>query len=635
MTGVIHIYYIWYGKWLPHEKSLARDLATNIGTSTWWGVTGTYCDSSGTPVARSVTLAGEIDDPMLSHGMNIDNAAMTSILTAAINAGTLPADPNGFYALLTAPGVQVAPIGSAWHDNWTVQNTNIPYAVVSREIARPGPNGDPQLDGQMSLLAHELAETATDPFGSAWGPDVELGDACETAFTGTHPTSTGGATNVHLGSHDYLLQSLLVNAQGGYCAIDPATPSTYVPPPSNTNVKEPATCTDATDTACGASCSAGCLRGQRCVTTADCQSARFARPVLEPVPFGLGSLCSYGLCGGTCYDGVQDGDETGVDCGGPDCPGCGNGCNDSLVDNQETDLNCGGPDCTPCVVGRTCRVGRDCIGGGCVRGACVTPTCTDGIQDGDETAVDCGGGSCPPCPSGVACVVASDCQSDFCSSLVCLNPPVTCGDGILDGQETAVDCGGPSCPPCDVGQTCQANTDCQSGTCDSISSLCAIPTCTDKVQDGRETGVDCGGGACPACGYWSNCRVPKDCRTGLCSGGQCQAGACQDGVKDGSETDVDCGGAVCNACATGKSCLTSTDCSSHACSAAGICLSHCYNGVRDYNETDVDCGGPICKPCGIGQTCLQNPDCASGLCSTGYPNCGAYPCGPLGQCISQ
>ena len=35
-----------------------------------------------------------------------------------------------------------------------------------------------------------------------------------------------------------------------------------------------------------------------------------------------------------------------------------------------------------------------CSGGG------TTPTCTDGIQNGDETGVDCGGSSCAPCQTG-------------------------------------------------------------------------------------------------------------------------------------------------------------------------------------------------------------------------------------------
>ncbi len=49
------------------------------------------------------------------------------------------------------------------------------------------------------------------------------------------------------------------------------------------------------------------------------------------------------------------------------------------------------------------------------------PTCTDGIKNGNETGVDCGG-SCPACPS-------------------------SCSDGIQNGNETGIDCGG-SCPAC-------------------------------------------------------------------------------------------------------------------------------------------------------------------------------------------
>ena len=48
-------------------------------------------------------------------------------------------------------------------------------------------------------------------------------------------------------------------------------------------------------------------------------------------------------------------------------------------------------------------------------------SCFNGIKDGDETGVDCGG-SCVPC--------------------------ATCDDGIKNGDETGVDCGGSDCEPC-------------------------------------------------------------------------------------------------------------------------------------------------------------------------------------------
>jgi len=58
------------------------------------------------------------------------------------------------------------------------------------------------------------------------------------------------------------------------------------------------------------------------------------------------------------------------------------------------------------------------------------PTCTDGVKNGTETGVDCGG-SCP----------------NACSATP------TCSDGIQNGSETGVDCGG-SCTACPTGGTC-------------------------------------------------------------------------------------------------------------------------------------------------------------------------------------
>ncbi|WP_235298065.1 M12 family metallo-peptidase [Portibacter marinus] len=54
----------------------------------------------------------------------------------------------------------------------------------------------------------------------------------------------------------------------------------------------------------------------------------------------------------------------------------------------------------------------------CLGGGTGSNSCFDGIMNGDETGVDCGG-SCVACP--------------------------TCDDGIMNGDETGVDCGG-SCP---------------------------------------------------------------------------------------------------------------------------------------------------------------------------------------------
>src|SRR6185436_5888197 len=80
----------------------------------------------------------------------------------------------------------------------------------------------------------------------------------------------------------------------------------------------------------------------------------------------------------------------------------------------------------------------------------------------------------------------------------------------------------------------------------------ACPTCSDGVRNDRETGTDCGGPACQACGVGQSCNSTADCATGICTAGICQA-TCNDGIQNGNETDTDCGGS-CPDCGTGDSC---------------------------------------------------------------------------------
>ena len=97
-------------------------------------------------------------------------------------------------------------------------------------------------------------------------------------------------------------------------------------------------------------------------------------------------------------------------------------------------------------------------------------------------------------------------------------PGGTCGDGIANGSETDIDCGG-TCLPCEADRMCAGPSDCQSRVCEST---CAGPTCEDGVQNGLETGTDCGGGACSQCAEGDGCLHGGDCESGTCMMLQCQ-----------------------------------------------------------------------------------------------------------------
>ena len=98
----------------------------------------------------------------------------------------------------------------------------------------------------------------------------------------------------------------------------------------------------------------------------------------------------------------------------------------------------------------------------------------------------------------------------------------TCTDGILDGSETDVDCGGGACPACPVGKKCQADPDCTSNACDALTLICVPSQCLDHRKDGLETDIDCGGGACQSCAQGLGCLANFDCTSGICLNQICQ-----------------------------------------------------------------------------------------------------------------
>ncbi len=212
-------------------------------------------------------------------------------------------------------------------------------------------------------------------------------------------------------------------------------------------------------------------------------------------PVGQGSACSDGagvMCNadGECVECVAASDCGDDACEEGQCVPVS--CVDGAKNGDETDVDCGGPDCSPCGDQLGCEGDGDCESGTCTSSVCQGALCTDSIKNGDETDVDCGGSDCPDCATGLACVADTDCIGGDCSGTVCL---ATCTDTVKNTDETDVDCGG-SCDPCSVGQACEAGDDCASGVC--TEATCAQASCTDGVRNGTETGTDCGG-SCGAC----------------------------------------------------------------------------------------------------------------------------------------
>ena len=188
-----------------------------------------------------------------------------------------------------------------------------------------------------------------------------------------------------------------------------------------------------------------------------------------------------------------------------------------VINGDETEAGAGAVPMDGGVAGRAVDSG----GSVCTPGAtqvCYGPGACEGAQRCELHGLswgpcDCGGGGAGSgSPAGGAPNEGGAGGATAASS---------CSDGMRNGAESDVDCGGPDCPPCATGQQCDVGTDCSSGVC--RAQVCGPSDCADGVRDGDETDVDCGGGTCPACADLMSCSVDADCASGSCIDGVCVA----------------------------------------------------------------------------------------------------------------
>lgn len=339
--------------------------------------------------------------------------------------------------------------------------------------------------------------------------------------------------------------------------------------------------------------------------------------------------------GGTCGD-----KEAGLVCEGGVCSGCGN-----KVDCG-TPPECQAYECKAAngSVGKKVCVlvatpGETCNGdiGSCsAQGACGD--CNDQVKNGAETGVDCGAGTpgCGKCP-GDSCAAGTECKTGFCVDGVCCDLACdgecqTCG---ADGQcaPIAVGTNDPAFPACD-----------RKGGCGAVEGWCA---CEDGLKNGTETDVDCGGACGSTCAVGQQCTTESDCtfKSGtthhdcvddFCCDSPCKGdcrscnqsgreGTCVSllGVQDTCNAEEKCNGDFKCGAIVGEMCNGPGDCATNLCKIGNpnTCAS-C--------DADNLCGIKVCVlgSClnsflSVGQPCLDTAQCAGnlvcvdGVCCTG------------------
>ncbi|KAG9155406.1 hypothetical protein Leryth_009850 [Lithospermum erythrorhizon] len=275
LTENITIYPIWYGKWTNSQKRIIRDFLSSISAvnpkppsvSGWWKTVQLYTDQTGSNISRTVRLGVEKNDRFYSESKKLTRLTVQKVIKNAVNSRSkpLPVNPKtGVYLLLTSDDVYVQDFcqGACGFHYFTfpsIVGYTLPYAWIGNSAKlcpgvcaypfavpnfMPGlrsvksPNDDVGVDGMISVIAHELAEVATNPLDNAWfaGPDpvfpVEIADLCEGiygtggggSYTGQMLNGVDGATyNMHGIRRRFLVQWVwnhMVNYCTGPNALD-------------------------------------------------------------------------------------------------------------------------------------------------------------------------------------------------------------------------------------------------------------------------------------------------------------------------------------------------------------------------------------------------------------------------------
>jgi hypothetical protein len=221
--------------------------------------------------------------------------------------------------------------------------------------------------------------------------------------------------------------------------------------------------------------------GTACVGDATyCNAAGACVPCTGMFGCGMGETCFDEMECVSCNDRTQNGDETGVDCGGASCFLCS---------------------------GETCTADVECQSGNCDEGPGICISCEDDILNGDETGEDCGG-SCPGCEQGDACLVMNDCANltcvdGYCCEDVCTASCRSCGlpgkTGLCEDLPAGVD---DASPQCNDTMVCNGNGSCVSDEGDyhvgesgcmnndnmCFNGICELNVC--KLQNGDPCASD-------------------------------------------------------------------------------------------------------------------------------------------------
>jgi len=254
LKGDVPFYDILYGSWTTGGPRPSDSFGTVNLVETWIGgnpsagldngnwelINSTYGDSTGNVVGHALLNRDAFDGFSAGTTLSTNDGSLQGVVARAINSGRLPLNPNAIYFVLTTSEVNVTTGTAAFctqfcgfHNHTTINGVDIKYAFVGNPDRCPracepqfpmSPNNNPAADAMVSVMAHEMVETISDPDLNAWfdGAGNENADKCVFKYGPVQFDANGAKYNqtipgTAIGFH-WLVQMNWENSRGGGCS---------------------------------------------------------------------------------------------------------------------------------------------------------------------------------------------------------------------------------------------------------------------------------------------------------------------------------------------------------------------------------------------------------------------------------
>jgi hypothetical protein len=229
----VNVYLIWYGNWTGNTGlTIIPKFVNDLNGSAYFNINTTYYNAKNKFVKNKVNLMGQANDNY-SLGSALSDASIRTIVSNHISNGDLPMDKNAVYFVLTSQDVNetsgFCTVYCGWHTHATINTKDVKYSFVGNAARcinacaaqSTSPNGNPGVDGMLSVIAHELEEATTDPDLNAWyfSNGQENADACAWTFGQEYTVGNGSKANMNMNGTDYLIQQNWKRGGTEACAL--------------------------------------------------------------------------------------------------------------------------------------------------------------------------------------------------------------------------------------------------------------------------------------------------------------------------------------------------------------------------------------------------------------------------------